>query len=41
MFNIKRFYMVLTLHLCILYRSQNKVQHLPYVTEYQEYFLGG
>jgi len=32
--------MVLTLCLRVLYRSQNKVQHLPCITEYQEYYLG-
>ena len=32
--------MVLTLRSCVLYRSRNKVHHFPYITEYQEYFLG-
>jgi hypothetical protein len=31
-FNIKKFYMVPTLRLCVLYGSQNKQQLLPYKT---------
>ena len=30
MFKIKKFYMLITLHLCVLYGSQNKQQLLPY-----------
>jgi hypothetical protein len=29
-FNIQKFYMVLTLRLCVLYGSQNKQRLLPY-----------
>jgi hypothetical protein len=31
-FNVKKFYVVPTLRLCILYGSQNKQQLLPYKT---------
>jgi hypothetical protein len=31
-FNIKKFYVVPTLRLCVLYGSQNKQQLLPYKT---------
>jgi hypothetical protein len=31
-FKIKKFYLVPTLHLCVLYGSQNKQQLLPYKT---------
>jgi hypothetical protein len=31
-FNIKKFYVVPTLRLCVLYGSQNKQQLLPYET---------
>jgi hypothetical protein len=37
-FNIKKFYVVPTLRLCVLYRSQNKPQLLPYKT-LQDWFL--
>jgi hypothetical protein len=31
-FNIQKFYMVLTLRLCVLYGSENKQRLLPYTT---------
>ena len=37
-FNIKKFYVVPTLHLCVLYGSQNKQQLLPYKT-LRDWFL--
>jgi hypothetical protein len=37
-FNIQKFYMVPTLCLCVLYRSQNKQQLLPYKT-LRDWFL--
>jgi hypothetical protein len=37
-FNIKTFYMVPTLRLCVLYGSQNKQQLLPYKT-LRDWFL--
>jgi hypothetical protein len=37
-FNIKKFYVVPTLRLCVLYRSQNKQQLLPYKT-LRDWFL--
>jgi hypothetical protein len=37
-FNIKKFYVVLTLRLCVLYGSQNKQQLLPYKT-LKDWFL--
>jgi hypothetical protein len=36
--NIKKFYVVPTLHLCVLYGSQNKQQLLPYKT-LRDWFL--
>jgi hypothetical protein len=38
MFDIKKFYTVLTLRLCFLYGSQNKQQRLPYITS-TDWFL--
>jgi len=32
MFNIKKFYMVVTLHLCVLCGSHSRQQLLPYTT---------
>jgi hypothetical protein len=37
-FNTKKFYVVPTLRLCVLYRSQNKQQLLPYET-LRDWFL--
>jgi hypothetical protein len=37
-FNIKKFYVVPTLRLCVLYGSQNKQQLLPYKT-LRDWFL--
>jgi hypothetical protein len=37
-FNIKKFYVVPTLSLCVLYGSQNKQQLLPYKT-LRDWFL--
>jgi hypothetical protein len=37
-FNIKKFYVVPTLRLCVLYASQNKQQLLPYKT-LRDWFL--
>jgi hypothetical protein len=37
-FNIKKFYVVSTLRLCVLYGSQNKHQLLPYKT-LRDWFL--
>jgi hypothetical protein len=37
-FNIKKFYVVPTLGLCVLYGSQNKQQLLPYKT-LRDWFL--
>jgi hypothetical protein len=37
-FNIKKFYMVPTLRLCVLYESENKQQLLPYKT-LRDWFL--
>jgi hypothetical protein len=37
-FNIKKFYVVLTLRLCVLYGSQNKQKLLPYKT-LRDWFL--
>jgi hypothetical protein len=38
MFEIKKFCMLITLHLCVLYGSQNKQQLLPY-TALTDWFL--
>jgi hypothetical protein len=37
-FNIKKFYVVPTLRLCVLYGSQNKQKLLPYKT-FRDWFL--
>ena len=41
MFKIKKFCMLITLHLCVLYGSQNRQQLLPYTALTDFYNRGG